>query len=62
MGPTPTDCVRLDRPLMPAGPRPERLFRGISTMIATTFAMSFGDAAVKYMSAEFAVWQLYVLR
>jgi drug/metabolite transporter (DMT)-like permease len=42
--------------------RPEKIARGVSTMVATTLAMSFGDAAVKYVSSDFTVWQLYVLR
>jgi drug/metabolite transporter (DMT)-like permease len=42
--------------------RPEKIARGVSTMVATTLAMSFGDASVKYVSSDFAVWQLYVLR
>jgi drug/metabolite transporter (DMT)-like permease len=42
--------------------RPEKIARAVSTMVATTFAMSFGDAAVKYVSSDLTVWQLYVLR
>jgi drug/metabolite transporter (DMT)-like permease len=42
--------------------RPDKIALGVSTMVATTLAMSFGDAAVKYVSSDFTVWQLYVLR
>ncbi|HXP74810.1 MAG TPA: DMT family transporter [Stellaceae bacterium] len=45
-----------------AGARPERVALGVATIVATTVAMSFGDAAVKYVSSNFSVWQLYVLR
>ncbi len=31
-------------------------------IVATTFTMAFGDALVKSISADFTVWQIYVLR
>ena len=45
-----------------AGARPEKIALGVATIVATAVAMSFGDAAVKYASSNFSVWQLYVLR
>jgi drug/metabolite transporter (DMT)-like permease len=47
---------------MSLGARPERTALGVSTMVATALAMSFGDALVKYVSSDFSVWQLYVAR
>jgi drug/metabolite transporter (DMT)-like permease len=45
-----------------AVPRPEKIALGVSTIVATTVAMSFADALVKYVSSDFTVWQIYVLR
>jgi drug/metabolite transporter (DMT)-like permease len=45
-----------------AVPRPEKIALGVATIVATTFAMSFADALVKYVSSDFTVWQIYVLR
>jgi drug/metabolite transporter (DMT)-like permease len=45
-----------------AVPRPEKVALGVSTIVATTVAMSFADAMVKYVSSDFTVWQIYVLR
>ena len=42
--------------------RKDKIAVGISTIVATTFAMSFADAVVKYVSSDFTVWQIYVLR
>lgn len=42
--------------------RPENIALGVSTIVATTLAMSFADALVKYVSSDFTVWQIYVLR
>lgn len=41
---------------------PEHFLTGILVIIATVFAMSFADAIVKYVSAAFPLWQIYVLR
>ncbi len=45
-----------------ASARPEKIALGVSTIVATTIAMSFGDAVVKYVSSDFTVWQIYVVR
>jgi len=44
------------------GARPDRVGLGVATMVATALAMSFGDALVKLVSADFTVWQIYVAR
>ncbi len=44
------------------GVRPDKIGLGVLTIVATAIAMSFGDAVVKYVSSDFAVWQIYVLR
>src|SRR5262249_36895331 len=41
---------------------PQKVAVGASTMVATAVAMSFGDALVKHASADFTLWQIYVLR
>jgi drug/metabolite transporter (DMT)-like permease len=35
---------------------------GVAAILATTFAMSLGDAAVKLFSTDFVLWQIFVLR
>ena len=35
---------------------------GIAAILATTLAMSLGDAAVKLLSTDFVLWQIFVLR
>ena len=45
-----------------AAARPDRVALGVATMVATALAMSFGDAVVKLVSADFTVWQIYVAR
>jgi drug/metabolite transporter (DMT)-like permease len=35
---------------------------GIAAILATTLAMSLGDAAVKLFSTDFVLWQIFVLR
>jgi drug/metabolite transporter (DMT)-like permease len=42
--------------------RPDRIVIGVVTIVATVFAMSVADAMVKYVSAGFPLWQIYVLR
>lgn len=42
--------------------RPDRVALGIVTIVATVFAMSVADAIVKYASANFPLWQIYLLR
>ena len=42
--------------------RPEEVTVGVITIIATVLAMSFADAIVKYVSADFPLWQIYVVR
>jgi drug/metabolite transporter (DMT)-like permease len=41
---------------------PERTALGIVVIVATVFAMSFTDALVKYVSSDFSLWQIYVVR
>jgi drug/metabolite transporter (DMT)-like permease len=43
-------------------PRREKLVRGVSTIVATMIVASLGDALVKYVSADFSLWQIYVVR
>ena len=45
-----------------AGTMRDNIPAGIATMIATTAVMSFGDALVKRVSADFGLWQIFVLR
>jgi drug/metabolite transporter (DMT)-like permease len=40
----------------------ENIALGISVIVVTAFAMAFGDALVKHVSADFTVWQIYVWR
>jgi drug/metabolite transporter (DMT)-like permease len=40
----------------------ETIALGVAVIVATAFAMAFGDALVKHVSADFTVWQIYVLR
>ncbi|MGH6894420.1 MAG: hypothetical protein ACREEP_19400, partial [Dongiaceae bacterium] len=35
---------------------------GIIAILATTFTMSLGDAAIKLLSTDFVLWQVFVLR
>ena len=42
--------------------RPENVALGVTTIVATALAMSFGDAVVKRVSTDFTVWQIYVAR
>ena len=42
--------------------QPENYAVGIIVIVATVFAMSFTDAVVKYVSADFPLWQIYVVR
>lgn len=46
----------------PASDRPGKYALGVSVIVATVFAMSFADAIVKYVSADFPLWQIYVVR
>jgi drug/metabolite transporter (DMT)-like permease len=43
-------------------PSPDRLRLAVVTIVATVFAMSVADAIVKYVSADFPLWQIYVVR
>ena len=45
-----------------AGPRAQKIVRGVSTIVATMVVSSLGDALVKYVSADFSLWQIYVVR
>ena len=42
--------------------RPQRTGLGVATILVTVFVMAFGDALVKLVSADFSLWQIYVLR
>jgi drug/metabolite transporter (DMT)-like permease len=42
--------------------RPEKVALGVIAIVVTVFAMSFTDAVVKYVSADFPLWQIYVVR
>lgn len=46
----------------PVGHRRESAALGIIVIVVTAFAMAFGDAFVKYISADFTIWQIFVLR
>jgi uncharacterized membrane protein YczE len=41
---------------------PDKLALGVIVIVATVFTMALGDALVKYISADFTIWQIYVLR
>jgi drug/metabolite transporter (DMT)-like permease len=40
----------------------ENVALGVIVIVVTAFAMAFGDALVKQVSADFTLWQIYVLR
>lgn len=42
--------------------RPQRTALGVATILVTVLAMAFGDALVKAVSAQFSLWQIYLLR
>jgi drug/metabolite transporter (DMT)-like permease len=42
--------------------RPQNVGLGVIVIVLTVFAMSFADAVVKYVSATFPLWQIYVVR
>jgi drug/metabolite transporter (DMT)-like permease len=54
--------VRASPTARPPDIKSERIALGVATMVATDFAMSFADAAVKYVSTDFTLWQIYVAR
>lgn len=41
---------------------PENVASGVVVIVVTVFTMAFGDALVKYISADFTVSQIFVLR
>ncbi len=41
---------------------PDNILLGVGIIIATVFAMALADAIVKYASADFPLWQIFVLR
>ena len=45
-----------------AAARQDNVALGIVVIIMTVFAMSTADAVIKYVSATFPLWQIYVLR
>ena len=42
--------------------RPENAMLGAVLIVASVFLLSFADALVKYVSADFSLWQIYVAR
>ena len=42
--------------------RPQNIPLGVGVIVLTVFAMSFADAVIKYVSASFPLWQIYVVR
>ena len=42
--------------------RQENIALGVVVIVLTVFAMSSADAVIKYVSATFTLWQIYVLR
>lgn len=40
----------------------DNLALGIAAIIVSVFALSFGDAVIKFFSVNFPLWQLYVIR
>lgn len=42
--------------------RPENVALGVAVIVLTVLAMSFADAIVKYVSATFPLWQIFVVR
>jgi len=51
--------ARSDAPKSSSG---DNVRLGVAAILATTFAMSLGDAAVKLFSTDFVLWQIFVLR
>jgi drug/metabolite transporter (DMT)-like permease len=54
--------VRPEVKLRPLSPAPENIALGVIVIVATGFAMAFGDALVKRISADFTLPQIFVLR
>lgn len=44
------------------GPGPDRTVVGVSMILAAVFLMTLADALVKFVSAEFTLWQVYTAR
>ena len=42
--------------------RPARPLLGVALIVGSVFLMSFGDALIKFNSASFTAWQIFVLR
>ncbi|WP_422366927.1 DMT family transporter [Pelagibius sp.] len=42
--------------------RPDSVLIGISMIVASVFMLSFGDALVKWISAELSLWQVFIVR
>lgn len=45
-----------------AASRPDRLARGVALIVGAVFLMSLQDAVMKLVSADLALWQIFVLR
>ncbi|MBX2835640.1 MAG: hypothetical protein KTR35_02220 [Gammaproteobacteria bacterium] len=43
-------------------PIPDRLPLAVSAIVVSVLALSAGDAIIKLSSAQFPIWQIYVLR
>lgn len=46
----------------PQSPSGDNVRLGVAAILVTVFAMSLGDAAIKLLSADFVLWQIFVLR
>ncbi len=42
--------------------RPDSMLIGINMIVASVFMLSFGDALVKWISAELSLWQVFIVR
>ena len=40
----------------------DAVFLGVSVIVATVFTMAFTDAIIKYVSSDFPLWQIFVVR
>ncbi len=40
----------------------DHVFLGVSVIVATVFTMAFTDAIIKYVSSDFPLWQIFVVR
>ncbi|MFM9842881.1 MAG: DMT family transporter [Dongiaceae bacterium] len=50
------------RPAAPDAARADNVRLGVGVILFTDLALSLGDAAIKALSADFVLWQIFVLR